>query len=324
MKSNGSCDRMSFRTRLCDLLDIEYPVIQGGMAWLATASLAAAVSQAGGLGVVGAGNAPPDVVQKEIREVKERTTRPFGVNVMLLSPYVKEVMEIVLREKVPVVTTGAGNPGTYLPALKEAGCKVIPVVAGVSLAKRLERQGVDAVIAEGTESGGHIGETSTMALVPQVVDAVQIPVIAAGGIADGRGIVAALALGAAGVQMGTRFVVSRECPAHPNYKAMIIKAGDHDTVVTGRVTGHPVRVIKNRLAREMLRLEAEGISAEEFEKLGTGKYPLAAIHGDVEQGSVLSGQIAGMIKAEESVASIFSDLVRGVEKTLKELAQLSM
>ena len=243
------------KTSICELLGIKYPILQGGMAWVATAELAAAVSNAGGLGIIGAGNAPADYVQAEIRKVKKLTDKPFGVNLMLLSPFIDEVADIVCEESVPVITTGAGNPGKYIARFKNRGTKVIPVVSAVALAKKMEKEGADALIAEGTEAGGHIGELTTMVLVPQVIDAVSIPVIAAGGIADGRGLVSALALGAQGVQMGTVFVCTTECTVHDNYKQAIIKAGDRGTVVTGRPTGHPVRILKNKLAREFDKLD---------------------------------------------------------------------
>ncbi|MGB9809573.1 MAG: enoyl-[acyl-carrier-protein] reductase FabK, partial [Caldanaerobacter sp.] len=297
-----------FKTKITELLDIEYPILQGGMAWVATAELAAAVSNAGGLGIIGAGNAPGSFVREQIKKAKELTDKPFGVNVMLLSPFVDEVMEVILEEGVKVITTGAGNPGKYIPKLKERGIKVIPVVASVALAKRMEDIGADAVVAEGMESGGHIGELTTFALVPQVVDAVSIPVIAAGGIADGRGFAAALCLGASGVQMGTRFVCSTECTAHPRYKEYIIKAKDRDTVVTGRSTGHPVRVLRNRLSREFEKLEQMGASKEELEKLGEGKLKAAVVDGDVEYGSVMAGQIAGLIKDIKPVKEIIEDI----------------
>jgi enoyl-[acyl-carrier protein] reductase II len=297
---------------LCKLLNIQYPIFQGGMAWIGTAELAAAVSNAGGLGIIGAGHMPPDILRAEIQKAKKWTNKPFGVNIMLMSPFVKEVMQVVVEERVPVVTTGAGNPGEYIPALKEIGSKVIPVVASVALAKRLARTGVDAIIAEGTESGGHIGDITTMALVPQVVDAVDIPVIAAGGIADSRGVAAAFALGAKGVQMGTRFVVSEECIAHENYKNLVLKARDRSTVVTGRSTGHPVRVLGNKLTREYLELENGGAPVEELEKLGAGKLNLATHKGDVENGSVMIGQISGMLHELKSVDAIMQDLVKGI------------
>ena len=304
---------------LCKLLNIQYPIFQGGMAWIGTAELASAVSNAGGLGIIGAGHMPPDILRAEIQKAKKWTNKPFGVNIMLMSPFVKEVMQVVVEERVPVVTTGAGNPGEYIPALKEIGSKVIPVVASVALAKRLARTGVDAIIAEGTESGGHIGDITTMALVPQVVDAVDIPVIAAGGIADARGITAAFALGAQGVQMGTRFVVSKECIAHENYKNLVLKARDRSTVVTGRSTGHPVRVIGNKLTREYLELENSGASMEELEKFGAGKLNLATHKGDVENGSVMIGQISGMLHELKSVEEIIQSLVTGIPDVITKI-----
>lgn len=307
------------KTKLCDLLHIEYPILQGGMAWVATAELASAVSNAGGLGLIGAANMPPDLLRHEIQKTKSMTTKPFGVNIMLMSPFVKEVMQVVLEERVAVVTTGAGNPGEYIQALKAIGTKVIPVVASVALARRLERIGVDAIIAEGLESGGHVGEVTTMSLVPQIVDSVTIPVIAAGGIADGRGVVAALALGAQGVQIGTRFVASVECIAHANYKQAIIKAKDRSTVLTGLTSGHPVRVIENKLAREFLALERRGASVEEFGNLGAGKLRVAACEGDVHNGSVMIGQISGLIQDVKSVHDIIQDIVRGIPITMARI-----
>lgn len=289
------------------------------MAWVATAELAAAVSNAGGLGIIGAGHMPPDALQAEIRKVKALTDKVYGVNVMLMSPFVKEVMQVVIDEKVPVVTTGAGNPGEYIPALKAIGSKVIPVVASVALAKRLERIGVDALIAEGMESGGHVGEITTMALVPQVADAVSIPVIAAGGIADSRGIVAAFALGAQGVQIGTRFVATKECIAHENYKQAILKAKDRSTVVTGVSTGHPVRVISNKLTREYLEREKNGATMDELEQMGAGKLRAAAREGDVERGSVMVGQIAGMIDNVSSVEEVIQEMVKGLPEIISTL-----
>lgn len=309
------------RTKLCDALGIEYPIIQGGMAWVATAELVAAVSEAGGLGIIGAGQAPPEWLEEQIAKIKSITNKPFGVNVMLMSPYADQVMEIVIRERIPVVTTGAGNPGKYIPKLKEAGTKVIPVVPSVALAKRMERSGVDAVIAEGGESGGHVGELSTLPLVPQVVDAVNIPVIAAGGIFDGRGLVAALALGAVGVQMGTRFMCATECVIHDNVKQALIKAKDRDTVVTGRSTGHPVRVIKNKLAKRFMELESLATPPEELEKIGVGKLRAAMVDGDVEYGSVMAGQVSSMIKNIQPAKEIIDDIISGAEKTLKLLSQ---
>ena len=305
--------------KLCQLLNIKYPVLQGGMAWIATAELAAAVSQAGGLGIIGAGHMPPDALREEIRKLKKLTSNVFGVNIMLMSPFVKEVMQVVIDERVPVITTGAGNPGEYIPALKEIGSKIIPVVASVALAKRLERTGVDAVIAEGMESGGHVGEITTMALVPQVVDAVSIPVIAAGGIADARGMVAAMSLGAQGVQVGTRFVASSECIAHINYKQAILRAKDRSTIVTGVSTGNPVRVIANKLTREYVELEKNGASVEELEQLGAGKLRAAAREGDVERGSVMVGQIAGMVDCIKSVDEIMTEMINDIPGVLQNI-----
>lgn len=298
------------KTVLCDILDIKYPIIQGGMAWVATGELAAAVSNAGGLGIIGAGSSTAEILGKNIKIAKKLTDKPFGVNVMLMSPYVDEVMQLLYDEKVPVITTGAGNPGKYIEKLKSIGSKVIPVIPSVALARRMEKEGVDAVVAEGTESGGHIGELTTMALVPQVVDAVKIPVIAAGGIADGRGIAAAFSLGAVGVQMGTRFVCSKECTVHPNYKMAIVNARDRDAVATGRSTGHAVRCLKNKLTREFDALERSSASAEEIEKLGSGALRAAVVDGDIESGSVMAGQISGMIKDIKTCQEIIDDLVR--------------
>lgn len=299
---------------ICKLLNIKYPIFQGGMAWIGTAELASAVSNAGGLGLIGAGHMPPDVLRNEIQKVKQWTDKPFGVNIMLMSPFVKKVMQVVVDERVPVVTTGAGNPGEYIPALKSIGAKVIPVVASVALAKRLERTGIDAIIAEGTESGGHVGEITTMALVPQIVDAVKVPVIAAGGIGDARGMLAAFALGASGVQMGSRFVLSEECIAHENYKNMVLKAKDRSTVVTGRSTGHPVRVIANKLTRKFEELEKQNAPVEEIEKLGAGKLSLATHKGDIEMGSVMIGQISGMLNDIKPVKTIIDDMVADLQQ----------
>ncbi|TFZ41069.1 enoyl-[acyl-carrier-protein] reductase FabK [Soehngenia longivitae] len=310
------------KTRVTELLGIEYPIIQGGMAWVATHELAAAVSQAGGLGIIAAGNAPKEVIRDEIRKVKKLTNKPFGVNIMLLSPFVDEVVDTVLEEGVPVVTTGAGNPGKYLERFKEKNIKVIPVVPSVALAKRMEKEGVDAVIVEGTEAGGHIGELTTFALVPQVVDAVRIPVIAAGGIADARGFVAAFALGAEGVQMGTRFVLSTEAKVHENYKNLLLKAKDRDAIVTGRTTGHPVRVIKNKFTREFLELEKQNAPLEELDKFGAGKLRLAVVEGDVEQGSVMSGQIAGLINDIKPCKEIIEGICSEAETVIKNLSKM--
>lgn len=307
------------RTKICDLLGIQYPVIQGGMAWVSTGELAAAVSEAGGLGVIAAGNAPAEFVKTEIAKVKKITNKPYGVNVMLLSPFVEEVMEVILAEKVPVIATGAGNPGKYIPSLKAIGTKIIPVVASVALAQRLEKAGVDAIIAEGMEGGGHVGELTTMALVPQVVDAVNIPVIAAGGIVDGRGVVAALALGAEGVQLGTRFMCAAECTVHPNVKQAILKAKDRDTVVTGRPTGHPVRILKNKLSRQFEQLERQGAPKEQFEELGVGALRAAMVDGDINHGSVMAGQVAAMVKKEESATEIINNLITEMKDVLASL-----
>ncbi|NLC77442.1 MAG: enoyl-[acyl-carrier-protein] reductase FabK [Clostridia bacterium] len=310
-------------TELCDLLGIQYPILQGGMAWIANGDLAASVSAAGGLGIIGAGNAPPQVVREEIRKVKEITDQPFGVNVYYLSPFVEDVVQVVLEERVPVITTGAGNPGKHMAAFKEKGVKVIPVVSSVALAKRLERAGADAVIAEGMECGGHVGELTTMALVPQIVDAVSIPVIAAGGIADGRGLVAALALGAKGVQLGTRFVCATESPVHSNYKKAIIAAKDRDTVLTG-LPGHEVRVLKNKLTREFFNLQKQNATMAQYEELGRGRLRLAAVEGDVQMGSVMAGQISAMIQKEEPAAEIIRDLMEGAAAVLQGLEALRL
>jgi len=308
-----------FKTRICELCGIEYPIFQGGMAWVSDYYLAASVSEAGGLGIIAAGHLTPDDLRYQIRKAKEMTNKPFGVNIMLMSPYVDDIVRVVIEERVKVVTTGAGNPGKYMKEFKEAGIKVIPVVASVALAKRVEREGADAVIAEGMESGGHIGEITTMALVPQVVDAVNIPVIAAGGIADARGFLAAFALGAEGVQMGTMFALSKECRVHPNWKMVYKKAKDRDTVVTGVTTGHPVRVIKNKLTKKFEELERLGAPKEEIEKLGVGALRKAAIEGDVEWGSVMAGQIVGMLDEELSVKEIIDSIVKGASELLEKL-----
>lgn len=308
---------MALKTELCDLLEIEKPVIQGGMAWVATGELAAAVSSAGGLGIIGAGNAPADVIEKEIDKLRELTDKPFGLNIMLLSPFADDIIELAIEKKVPVITTGAGNPGKHVKRFQEVGSKVIPVVPSVALARRMERLKVDAVIVEGTEAGGHIGELTTMALVPQVVNAVDIPVIAAGGVADGRGLAAVLALGAKGVQIGTRFVCSEECTASEEFKKAIVGARDRDAVVTGRSTGHPVRNLKNKLTKEIDRLEKEGAAPEEVEELGSGKLRDAVIDGDVDQGSVMAGQISGMISEIKSVKEIVDEIIEEAEATIK-------
>ncbi|MGI6119584.1 MAG: enoyl-[acyl-carrier-protein] reductase FabK [Desulfosporosinus sp.] len=307
------------KTKIVELIGIEYPIFQGGMAWVSTGELVAAVSQSGGLGIIGSGQASADWLRKEIRKVKAVTQKPYGVNIMLMSPFVNEVMQVILEERVPVITTGAGNPGKYVPMLKEVGTKVIPVVASVALAKRLEKAGVDALIAEGMESGGHIGEIGTFPLVSQVVDAVKIPVIAAGGVVDGRGLVAALALGAEGVQLGTRFMCAEECTIPTLIKERIIKAKDRATVVTGRSTGHPVRCLDNRFTRQIAQYERDGMPPEEIEKLGVGKSRLAFVEGDIENGSVMAGQIAGAVKRIEPAAQIIQDIMQSAEREYQRL-----
>lgn len=310
---------MLFRTPLCDLLGIEYPLLQGGMVWIAGGRLAAAVSEAGGLGIIGGAGAGPERIKEQITLARSLTERPFGVNLMLAAPNMDQVMELIVQEKVPVVTTGGGNPGRYMETLKNAGIKVIPVVASVALAKRLARLGADAIIAEGTESGGHIGEMTTMCLVPMVVDAVDVPVIAAGGIADGRGFMAGLALGAQGVQMGTRFICARECDVHSAYQEKIIKAKDRDTQICGVTTGHPVRALHNRFTRQYLQCEKQGMSKEDLEELGRGRFPAAALHGDVEEGTILSGQICGLVKKVEPAADIVADIIEQAIEVKKRL-----
>lgn len=305
------------RTDVTKLLEIEYPILQGGMAWVAEHHLAAAVSEAGGLGLIGAASAPGEWVRQQIRKVKERTEKPFGVNIMLMSPYADEVAKVVAEEGVKVVTTGAGNPEKYMKLWKDAGIKVIPVVASVALAKRMERCGADAVVAEGSEAGGHIGENTTMVLVPQIADAVSIPVIAAGGIADGRGVAASLMLGASAVQVGTHFVVTKESVVHENYKKCIIKAKDIDSKVTGRSTGHPIRVLRNQMTKEYLRLEKEGASFEELEKLTLGALRKAVVEGDVVNGSLMAGLSAGLVKEEFSCRELIQKLMSEAEACLK-------
>lgn len=305
------------KTEVTRLLGIEYPIIQGGMAWVAEYHLAAAVSNAGGLGLIGAANAPAAWVREQIREAKKMTDRPFGVNIMLMSPEADEVARVVAEEGVKVVTTGAGSPEKYMKMWKDAGVKVIPVVASVALARRMEKCGADAVIAEGCESGGHIGESTTMTLVPQVADAVHIPVIAAGGIADGRGIAAAFMLGAKGVQMGTRFVVTEEAQVHENYKERILKAKDIDTRVTGRTTGHPVRALRNDMTRKYLELEKEGAGFEKLETLTLGGLRRAVVEGDVKEGSVMAGQIASMIDEKLSCRAVIEKLVSETDHLMK-------
>lgn len=299
------------KTRITELLNIEYPIIQGGMAWVAEYNLAAAVSNAGGLGLIGAASAPPEIVREQIQKCKELTDKPFGVNVMLLNPNADEVAKIVVEEGVKCVTTGAGNPSKYMDMWKEAGVKVMPVVASVAMAVMMQRAGADAVVAEGMESGGHIGSTTTMALLPQVVDAVDIPVIGAGGIADGRGYAAAFMLGAEAVQIGTAFLVAKENIVHQNYKDKVISAKDIDSAITGMSTGHPVRCIRNRMTKEYLRMEKEGVEFEELEKLTLGSLRRAVIEGDAKDGTVMAGQIAGLVKEEKTCKQIIEDIYNG-------------
>ncbi len=307
---------------ICDMLGIQYPVFQGGMAWIADAKLAAAVSNGGGLGIISAMNANADWLREQIHEAKKLTEKPFGVNIMLMSPFADEVAKVVAEEKIPVVTTGAGNPSRYMELWKEAGIHVIPVVASVGLARMVERHGASAVIAEGGESGGHIGEAATMPLVPQVADAVSIPVIAAGGIADGRGMAAAFMLGARGVQMGTRFLVAEECGVHPNYKNKVLKAKDIDTVVTGRRLGHACRGLKNPFSREYAKKEWDvSFSPEELESLGVGALRKAAVEGNEKEGSFLCGQIAGLVTKEQPAAEIIRETCQEAETLLKEAAK---
>jgi enoyl-[acyl-carrier protein] reductase II len=312
---------MAFRTRLTDLLGIEHPIIQGGMAWTATAELVAAVSNAGGIGIIGAGHMPTDILRSEIRNAKALTSKPFGVNLMLLTPHIDEIVEMVIEEKIHAVTTGAGNPAKYMTALKEAGIKVLTVVPSVALAKRMESIGADAVIGEGMEAGGHIGELTTMVLTPQLVDAVSIPVVAAGGIADGRGLAAAFALGAEGVQVGTRFMCAEECTIHPSVKAEVIKAKDRDTIVTGRSTGHPVRVLKNRLSKQIEVLDKAN-KPEEIEALGSGKLALAMRQGDTDMGSLMAGQVAAMVCEIQPAAEIVNEIMSEAASVMSRLGEL--
>ena len=304
-----------------DIIKTKYPIIQGGMANIATGEFAAAISNAGGLGLIAAGGMKPDQLRENIDRARELTDKPVGVTIMLMHPQVDELMEIVIEKKVPVVTTGAGNPGKYVPALKEAGIKVMPVVASVALAQRMERLGVDAVIAEGTESGGHVGEMATMALVPQVVDGVSIPVVAAGGIASGRQMLAAYALGACGVQVGTCLLVSEECPVHQNYKQAVLDASDSDTIVTGRIGGTPVRVLKNRMAREYVRQERAGATKEELEVYTLGSLRKAVFDGNVKEGSLMAGQVAGQLHEIRPAAVILEEMYTSFCQLKKDLAK---
>ena len=306
-------------TKICNLLNIKYPIFQGGMAQISDACLAAAVSEAGGLGIIAAGNNPPEELKKEIDKIRLLTDKPFGINVMLLNTYAKEISKLLAEEKVPIIITGAGNPSVYMKMWKEAGIKVIPVVPSVAYAKHLEKIGADALICEGTESGGHVGEITTMCLTPQVVDAVNIPVIAAGGIADGRGIAAAFSLGAQGVQIGTRFLAAKECNVHQNYKDRVLKANDTDTAVTGRVTGHPVRVLKNKLVSQFKELEKNNASVEEYENLGRRRLYMAAVEGDIDYGSVMSGQIAGLVNKEQTCQEIITEMFDEAENIIRNI-----
>ena len=304
-------------TNICEMLNIKYPIFQGGMAWVAEHNLVSAVSNAGGLGVIAAGGAPVEYVRDEIRKTRELTDKPFGVNIMMLSPSAEEIAYMVAEEKVNVVTTGAGNSEKYFEMWKEKGIKIVPVVASVALAKRVAKRGVDAVIAEGCESGGHIGSSTTMTIVPQVVDAVDIPVIAAGGIGDGRGMAAAFMLGATAVQIGTRFLVADECIIHDNYKEKVINAKDIDSVVTGTTTGHPVRVLRNKMTKEYIRLEHNGVGYEELERMTLGSLRKAVIDGDKDNGSFMAGQIAGLISKRQSCEQIITEIVSEADKLLR-------
>lgn len=308
--------------RICKLLKTKYPLIQGGMAWVADASLAAAVSNGGGLGLIAGGSMPPDLLRDQIRKARELTDKPFGVNIMLMSPFAADLAQVVIEEKVDVVTTGAGSPGKFIDGWKDAGIVVIPVVASVAYAKRMENLGADAVVAEGTEAGGHIGDLTTMVLVPQIVDAVSIPVIAAGGIADGRGVSAAMMLGAEGVQVGTRFLVSDECNIHEYYKQLVLKARDIDTQVTGRSGGHPVRTLKNKLSRKLLELEKNGATFEELEAITVGSLRKAVLDGDKDEGSFMAGQSAGLVHSCQPAAEIIEELFDQAAKLLSSAAEV--
>lgn len=307
--------------KICKLLGIKYPIFQGAMAWIANGNLAGHVSRDGGLGIIAGGGMPVDILREEIRKVKEITSNPFGVNLMLMMADVEKQIDVCIEEGVPVVTTGAGNPGPYMEKLKAAGIKVIPVVASVALAKRMEKIGADAVIAEGMEGGGHIGTITTMSLVPQVVEAVNIPVIAAGGIAGGKQFLAALSLGAEGIQVGTKFIVAEECTVHENYKKAILKAKDRSTVATGNYTGHPVRVIENKFAKQILEMEKVGTPKEEIEKLGTGKLRLAVVDGDVDNGSVMAGQVAAMVNKPMTTKEILEGFMQELAEEKEKLAE---
>ncbi len=305
------------KTKLTDLLGVEYPIIQGGMAWVAEAKLAAAVSNAGGVGLIAGGTAPVDYIKEQIEMAKSLTDKPFGLNIMMMSPNAADLAQLAIDEKIAVITTGAGNPGKYIEAWKNAGIKVIPVIPSVGLAKRMERAGADAIIAEGTEAGGHIGEISTMCIVPQVVDAVDIPVLAAGGIADGRGLAAVFMLGASGVQIGTRFLVAEECQVHENYTQMVLGAKDTDSAVTGRFTGHPVRSIRNRLTKKLINFERDGGTPEEFEQISVGSLRKAAVEGDLKEGSFMAGQVSGLVHKIEPAKDIVESMFSEAEEIMK-------
>ena len=309
------------KTKITQLLGIQAPIIQGGMAWVANGYLAAAVSNGGGLGLIGSGSMDADLLRGEIARVKSLTSKPFGVNLMLMNPHVPDLAQLCVDEKVPVITTGAGNPGQYIPAWKQAGSKVIPVVPSVALALRMQRAGADAIVAEGTEAGGHIGELTTLCLIPQIADAIDIPLIAAGGIADGRGVVAALMLGADAVQLGTAFICSTECTAHQAYKNMILEAGDTSTVVTGRGLGHPARSLKSRFIRKMTQMEKDSASTEELEQALSGSLRSAVVDGDLDRGSFMAGQSAGMVKEILPAAEIIRRIVAQTEALLGGMPQ---
>lgn len=308
------------KTAITELLNIQYPIFQGGMAWVAEHTLAAAVSNAGGLGIIASGGAPCDYVREEVRKTKALTDKPFGVNIMLMNPEADAIAHMVIEEGVKVVTTGAGNPEKYFPAWKEAGIKILPVVASVGLARRMEKYGADALIAEGCESGGHIGEMTTMTLVPQVVQAVHVPVVAAGGIGDGHGVAAAFMLGAEGVQVGTRFLLADETQIHENYKEKVLKAKDIDSQVTGRSTGHPIRVLRNPMTRKYLKMEAEGATLEELEVMTLGSLRRAVVEGDVKEGSLMAGQVAGLLNKRQTCKEIIEEMMTEAVDVMEEAA----
>ncbi len=310
------------KSEICKLLNIEYPIFQGAMARISESTLVASVSNAGGLGILAGGNTPPDIIREEVKKIKALTNKPFALNIMLLADNCDSLVDIVIEEQIPIVTTGAGTPSKYMERFKENGVKVIPVIPSVAIARKMEELGADAVIAEGMEAGGHVGKTTTMPLIPQIVDAVNIPVICAGGVADGRGAVAAFALGAKGVQIGTRFLVAKECVVHENYKNKVLKAKDIDTVLTGQITGHPVRVIKNKLSKLYDTVEKEELAKEKpdldrINSLGMGALEKAVVHGDIKEGSLMAGQVSGMVNKEQTVAEIINEIVSEF-KTVKE------